>query len=220
MNPSVAVPLVCAPAVAALAACDFESGISHQRVLRLWAAHYIYSARCRRVDRSWTWGPSAATGALVFRFGTQQLRQPYASRPLRKALRDTVGAAKDAEPPADVSRDTLCKGCWAATRVQEPVHVPPADSYSLTAAALAAIPATTPSSLLNRMRGPQSVILDAQPHTRHGAALAKLHYRCTNWARPGAAARLTKLGHVPGADNTCGWLSSDVEEHVVPHAAW
>jgi len=139
------------------------------RVLRLWASHYMYSGRCRRTDRLWQWGPSAATGAFVLKFGTQQMRQPYESRTRRKAKRDT-----------EVSMGQQ-RGQGEAT---------------------------------------PCCVVDTQPRTLHGPSVAKLQYRCTNWPRRGAAARLAKLGHVPGADNTCGWLSTDVEEHVVLHAAW
>lgn len=73
--------------LAALRRCDFEGNAARlgiDRLLRLWAAHYIYSAHCLR-EGAWVWGPSAATGAFLRRYGAQQMRFPYATRTRFKA---------------------------------------------------------------------------------------------------------------------------------------
>jgi hypothetical protein len=65
--------------LSALSRCDFDSDTRFDRLVRLWAAHLLYSAHCLRSE-PWTWGPSAASGAFVHRYGTQQMRFPYARR--------------------------------------------------------------------------------------------------------------------------------------------
>mmetsp|Transcript_7968 Transcript_7968/g.17590 ORF Transcript_7968/g.17590 Transcript_7968/m.17590 type:complete len:154 (-) Transcript_7968:61-522(-) len=69
-----------ASTVAAMRACNFDgSGNLRGRLLRLLASHYWYSAHCLRVDQQWRLGPSAAHGRIALRYGTAQMRGPYAS---------------------------------------------------------------------------------------------------------------------------------------------
>ena len=65
-----------ASAVRAVSACPFGS-VERPVVVRFEADHFWYSAHCRRTDKVWTYGPVAAMGYAVLRFGPAQLRRPY-----------------------------------------------------------------------------------------------------------------------------------------------